>query len=463
MEVYLPMIESVLRDWYQLTLAHQEYATSLALAVWLLTAMFYSIRIYFLKKTNAINLKARMVLQSSLEAAQQQLQTVQEQLAANTEQLETVQAEVTTQTQRASALEEKIVQGHRQLIDGIKSLAASFEVAEPALPAANDLQSGDLWPRYTAFGAQISERFKTEQQGKTELQLALWTETSKLAEKEALLGPLQLRLDAQTEQLSKLELAVEEQKILREREQASAGKRLAEMVEKQQAELAAYADGAKRPVAAVTSQAPQAAAQTESKINVVSEAPVMQVRPVEVVEPVVAVAPPAPVEQPKIVEQQVALAANKPVVAEPVTAKQSSVDKLAEKSGGFGKFKQMLNNTMAQMAKLDQKLGTQTASASELIEEEIEQIAAPVVEAVAEIREASVELAHDAVEAVEASAAGVGSRLKNLFGKSKPAASPVAVQALAVEPEPEPIVEAALAEPAPAKPDRLKSLFKKWK
>lgn len=448
MEVYLPMIQSILTDWYRLTIDNREYAGSLALVVWLLTATFYSIRIYFLKKTNAINLKARLALQAGFDGAQQQLQALQEQLAANAEQLESAQTVAASETQRAAGLEERVVQGNRQLIDSIKTLAGNFELTEPALPAANDLQSGDLWQRYAAISAQIAERFKAEQQGKTELQLALWAETSKLAEKDALIGPLQLRLESQAEQLSKLELAVEEQKILRERQQAGAETLLAETVEKHRAELARYADLAKRPVAAAISHA-QPVSQAEPKI---SEAAI-QPRPAEVVEP----ASPAAVESPKAVKREETPSVDQPVSAESAAPKQSSVDKLAEKSGGFGKFKQMLNNTMQQMAKLDQKLGTQAASASELIEEELEHIAAPVVEAVAEIRESAVEMAQGTAEVVEESAAGFGGKLKNLFGKSKPAEIAVEQPPAAVEPEP------VVVEPEQAKPDRLKSLFKKWK
>ncbi|WP_445366907.1 hypothetical protein ACH5Y9_16760 [Methylomonas sp. BW4-1] len=456
MEAYLPMIQSILSDWYRFTLENQEYAGALALAVWLLTAMFYSIRIYFLKKTNAINLKARLALQADFDAAQQQQQALQEQLTANTEQLEVAKTVADNEAQRAAGLEEKLVQANRQVIDSIKTLATSFELTEPALPAANDLQSTDLWSRYFALTAQITERFKAEQQGKTELQLALWAETSKVAEKDALLGPLQLRLESQTEQLNKLELAVEEQKILREREQASAEKLLAEAQAKHQAELARYADSAKHS-ATPTPAYSQPVSQPEPKV-VINEAPaVIQPVPAVVAEPVVVQ---APVEPPKPVEREVAQVVEKPkaVVAEPAPAKQSSVDKLAEKSGGFGKFKQMLNNTMQQMAKLDQKLGTQTEVAAEAIQEELEEIAAPIVEAAAELKENVVEIAETAAEAVKEPAAGVGGKLKGLFGKK--AAEPV----VASEPvaEPEPIAEAA-AVVEPAKPAGLKGLLKKWK
>ncbi|MDT4288679.1 hypothetical protein RO575_03845 [Methylomonas sp. MO1] len=457
MEAYLPMIQSILSDWYRFTLENQEYAGALALAVWLLTAMFYSIRIYFLKKTNAINLKARLALQADLEAAQQQQQALQEQLTANTEQMEVAKTVADNEAQRAAGLEEKLVQANRQVIDSVKTLATSFELTEPVLPAANDLQSTDLWPRYFALTAQITERFKAEQQGKTELQLALWAETSKLAEKDALIGPLQLRLESQTEQLNKLELAVEEQKILRERDQASAEKLLADTIAKHQAELARYADSAKHSVAPAAAYS-QPVSQPEPNV-VINEAPAIQPAPAIVAEPVVAQ---APVEPPKLVEREVAQVVEKPkaVVAEPAPAKQSSVDKLAEKSGGFGKFKQMLNNTMQQMAKLDQKLGTQTEVAAEAIQEELEEIAAPIMEAAVELKENVLEIAETASEAVKEPAAGVSSKLKGLFGK-KSAEPAVAPEPVAVEPEP--IAEPVAAAAEPAKPAGLKGLLKKWK
>lgn len=460
MEAYLPMIQSVLLDWYRLTLENKEYAGSLAIAVWLLTAMFYSIRIYFLKRTNAINLKARIALQADLESAQQQAQSLQTQLAENAEQLEKQQAVAAGEAQRASGLEEKLVQGNRQLIDSIKNLAKSFELSEPTLPAANNPDSTELWQRYAALSTQIAERFKAEQQGKTELQLALWAETSKVAEKDALLGPLQLRLDAQTEQLNKLELAVEEQKILLERQQDSAKKIMAETVEKHQAELARYADLSKRQPEPAVSPV-QVTPRPEAKTSV-SEVPplVISPKPVEPAEPVTAPSAPAAVEPPKAVkvEAPVKLEQVEPV---PATPKQSSVDKLAEKSGGFGKFKQMLSNTMQHVAKLDQKLGTQTNAAIESVEDELQEIAAPVAEAVAGLKENAVEIAETVTEAVKEPSTGVGGKLKNLFGKSKPAEAEVEPQPPVVEPEP--IIEPQAPEAEPAKQDRLKGLFKKWK
>lgn len=463
MEVYLPMIQSLLSDWYRLTLENQEYATSLALAVWLLTAMFYSIRIFFLKKTIAAVAKARMALQTELEAAQQQQQALQAELAASTEQLAVAQAAAGSEAQRAAGLEDKLVQANRQVIDSIKTLAGQFEVTEPSLPAANDLQTSDLWSGYVSFTAQIAERFKAEQQGKTELQLALWAETAKLAEKEALLGPLQMRLESQTEQVNKLELAVEEQKILRERDQASAEKRLAEALEQHQAELARYATAANPPVVSEL-KAAQPASQPAQIVSV-ADSPVTPSAPEVVAEPVIPPVTQVPVEPPKPVEPApvILVEAPKPVAvapSAPVPAAKPAAEKAPEKSGGFGKFKQMLNNTMQQVAKFDQKLGTQTEVLAETIQEELEEIAEPVMEAVVELKESAVEIAEAAVEAAKEPTAGVGGKLKNLFGKSKAAEPTVIAHSAPVQTEG--VAETATA-PEPAKPAGLKGLLKKWK
>lgn len=451
MDAYLPMIQSILLDWYQLTLANPEYAGAVAIAVWLLTSIFYSIRIYFLKKANATLVKLRLGLQADLEGAQQQLQGSQAELAASVQQLAEVQAAAAESAQRAAGLEEKVVAGNRQLIDSIKALANKFELTEPSLPAANNADSGELWNRYAAISEQAVERFQAEQKGKTDLQLSLWAESAKLAEKDALLEPLQRKVEEQTAQVAKLELALEEQKILFERQQANAEKALAATVNRYQTELAEQVKPAEK--AAVS----------------ISPAPEFRVEPVAEPKPSVieaAIAPAPAVVMPAAVEP--APAPVSPVAAAPVApaeavapkevaaaAKHSSVDKAVEKSSGFGKFKQLLNNTMQQMAKLDQKLGTQTTVE---VADPDEEAAAPAAEPVVEAApQAPAVVAEPAAEAVTPAPAKT-SKLKSLFGKSKPVeeAQPAPLAAPEPEPAPAPI-------PAAAKQDKLKDLFSKWK
>ncbi|WFP52189.1 hypothetical protein PL263_09210 [Methylomonas sp. EFPC3] len=455
MDAYLPMIQSILLDWYQLTLANPEYAGAVAVAVWLLTSIFYSIRIYFLKKANATLVKLRLGLQSDLETAQQQLQSSQAELAASVQQLAEVQTAAEESAQRAAGLEEKVVAGNRQLIDSIKALANKFELTEPSLPAANNADSGDLWSRYAAISEQAVERFQTEQKGKTDLQLSLWAETAKLAEKDALLEPLQRKVEEQTAQVAKLELALEEQKIRFERQQANAEKALAETVSRYQTEVGQRDNPVNQPAPAAVAPQPIVAPIPESTPAVI-QPQIAAVSAPEVAAPV------EPIPMPEPTSAPVVTAAPAPVTPAETAAtvapsKQASVDKAVEKSGGFGKFKQLLNNTMQQMAKLDQKLGTQTTVE---VAESVEEAAVPAAEPVAEpVPEQPVVVAEPVVE-VAAPAPAKASKLKSLFGKSKPAEEPQPAPVAAPEPPPAP---APAPIPAAAKQDKLKDLFSKWK
>ncbi|OYV18382.1 MAG: hypothetical protein CG441_1141, partial [Methylococcaceae bacterium NSM2-1] len=74
METYLPIIKTTLSDWFQLTLNNPLYAAALAIVVWLLTAIIYSIKISSLKKINTASEKARLEMQNNLKTAQQQMQ-----------------------------------------------------------------------------------------------------------------------------------------------------------------------------------------------------------------------------------------------------------------------------------------------------------------------------------------------------------------------------------------------------
>ncbi len=453
MDAYLPMIQSILLDWYQLTLANPEYAGAVAVAVWLLTSIFYSIRIYFLKKATTTLVKLRLGLQSDLEAAQQQLQSSQTELAASVQQLAEVQTAAEESAQRAAGLEEKVVAGNRQLIDSIKALANKFELTEPSLPAANSADSGELWNRYAAISEQAVERFQTEQKGKTDLQLSLWAESAKLAEKDALLEPLQRKVEEQTAQVAKLELALEEQKIRFERQQANAEKALAETVSRYQTEVGQRDSALNQPAAAAVAPQPTVEPISEPKPSSM-QPPIAPVAAAEMAAP--AAPAPKPEPTPAPIPAPVAPAETAATVA---PSKQASVDKAVETSGGFGKFKQLLNNTMQQMAKLDQKLGTQTTVE---VAEPVEEAAAPAPEAVAEpAPEPAAVVAQPVVEAA-APAPAKAIKLKSLFGKTKAAEEQQPTPAPAPELPPAPTVAPAPI-PAAAKQDKLKDLFSKWK
>jgi len=211
MQTYLPLIKAMLSEWYLFTLNNALYAAVLATAVWLLTAILYSIRIASIKRGQIAGEKAAI---KTLNATQQQLQLSQEELAAAVEQMEKAQSAAQDETQRALALEQLIYQRNQQVAGTIQTLATSFDLGERPLLASEDVKAEPLWQQHDKVIMQLIERLRTEQQAKTELQQTCQEATAKLAEKESLLNALKSTLDNHTGQLSKLEQALEEQKSM---------------------------------------------------------------------------------------------------------------------------------------------------------------------------------------------------------------------------------------------------------
>ncbi|MFI3155917.1 MAG: hypothetical protein QX199_07145 [Methylococcaceae bacterium] len=211
MQTYLPLIKAMLSEWYLFTLNNALYAAALAITVWLLTAMLYSIRIGALKRGKIAEQKAAG---KNLNAMQQQLQQSQEALAETVDQMEKVQRAAQDETQRALTLEQLVYQRNRQIAGIIQTLATSFDLGERPLLATEDVKADSLWQQHDKVITQLTERLRSELQAKIELQQTCQAETAKLAEKEALLKALQTTLNNHTNQLSKLELALEEQKSI---------------------------------------------------------------------------------------------------------------------------------------------------------------------------------------------------------------------------------------------------------
>jgi hypothetical protein len=208
----------MLSEWYIFTLNNALYAAVLAITVWLLTAIFYSIRIAAIKRSKVVNEKAAA---KNFDAMQQQLQLSQEELASTAEQMEKAQSVAEDESQRAQALEQLIYQRNQHIAGTIQTLATSFDLGERPLLANEDVKSDSLWQQHDKVIMQLVERLRTEQQAKTELQQTCQTATIKLAEKESLLNALQSVLDNHTNQLSKLEQALEEQKSMLQQQNTS--------------------------------------------------------------------------------------------------------------------------------------------------------------------------------------------------------------------------------------------------
>jgi hypothetical protein len=176
MQTYLPFIKALLSEWYHFTLNNPLYAAVLASAVWLLTAILYSIRIAGLKRGNNATEKANL---EKLAALQQQLQVSHEQLAAATEQLDKAQSVGQEEGKRASALEQLIYQRNQQIAGIIQLLSSSFDLGERPLLATEDVKADLLWQQLNKAITQLIERLRIEVQAKAELQKTYQAETVK--------------------------------------------------------------------------------------------------------------------------------------------------------------------------------------------------------------------------------------------------------------------------------------------
>jgi DNA repair exonuclease SbcCD ATPase subunit len=228
MQAYLPIIQDLLTQWYQFTLDNAVYAAALAASVWLLTALFYRIRIGLINRKNRARAKEA---QDNIDAAQLQAQKLQEELTANTTRMEESEIAANKATQRALDLERRITERNVQLTDSLQALTVSFNLDRQALAAGDDPDGEGLWRQYSAALAQLTERLRTELQTKADLQQACQAETAKLAEKETLLEALQSRLNAQSQQLAQLE-----------EHNAQLQRQVADNAQKQQADLARLAE-----------------------------------------------------------------------------------------------------------------------------------------------------------------------------------------------------------------------------
>ena len=297
METYLPIIKAILSDWLQLTLNNPYYAAALAIAVWLLTAILYSIRIASLNRKNNASEKARIEMQNNLNTAQQQMQLMQAELAANTEQMEQARQLAQKESQRATGLEEQLSQRNQQVAGIIQSLHTSFDLGERPLPVMGDIKAEGLWQQHDRVINLLTTRLQSEQQAKTELQQSYQAETVKRAEKEALIETLQTTLATQTSQVSKLEQALEEQKSMLQEQQDKAQQVLSQALEKHLAELARLTELEQQALELVNTR--QQLTQLEEKLNV-KDALITQLEKDKTVEQVKVQAQPAPLKQEKI-------------------------------------------------------------------------------------------------------------------------------------------------------------------
>lgn len=473
-----PALQALWPRWQQLTLDNVDYAAVLVVSVWLLTAIFYSIRLSFSKKTLARAIAAGNTLQANLENAEAQNQSLQQQLTETTAQFSEAQQAAAAESERASALEQRLQAVNAKLADSVAQLAERFELNVPNLPGA---QAENLLSEYSAVVARVAERFHSEQQAKTQLQLTLHAEVAKVAEKEMLATSLQHRLDTQTQELAKLEMAIERYEAaqrqfeaekaqwqaaqVQEQQQAEA-LRLAEL-ERQQTEIlrAAELEKQRQQLEAQRAvQARQAAIDLQSPVE-----PVKQPEIVEVSAPVPpVVVKPEPTPEPVVVEAPIVetpVVTTAPIVEKPVVkASAATVETKAAKAAAPAKAKGFFGRTIEKFAKMDEKLGFQAQPKVQLEEAAIEPAQAAEPQPVAPVSAAPQPEVVSAKPAADQKDAGIGKKMGGLLGgfKKSPAEKPAEqTQAPAAAPEP---VEAAIPPASAAKPaNTITGLFGKLK
>jgi hypothetical protein len=402
----VPFFQELLQQWYELTLHNQEYAICLAVSVWLLTAIFYSIRIGFLKRHASQLAVARNAVQASLDEANLQLQALQHQLTEAAEKTLAAEQAVQAETDRANGITARLNESNQQLAGSLANLVASFELNQPNLPNAD---AGNLLAEYAAIVTRVVDRFQNEQQAKTQLQLSFHAESAKLAEKDLLIGSLQSRLDSQTQQLAKLELANEEYQVALRQLEIEKQNLTTAMQQQRPPEPVRTVEELKQPVYV----APQQVVEPFAAAVVV---PAVDVSVPEVIQPAAqAVEISAPIEKiSEPVAQPAPVIATKKSEVKPVPAAKP---KPAKAEGG--KLKGIFGRAMDKISKMDEKLGFE-ANPKPTIAEELPEAdlatPAPVEQLVESI---APNIASAPIESVAAETGKKENKVSGMLGKLK--------------------------------------------
>ena len=144
---YLPFFQDLFTQTYQSTLENPVYAACLSVVVWLLTAIFYSIRIGFLNGRNKRAIKTITDIKQALTAAEQQVQEAQNEIQAQQQQLEQT-------SQSNSELKEQLKELAGQLSSAIQALAANPDLGQQGLSVGQGLSAEALFQRFNAANQQ---------------------------------------------------------------------------------------------------------------------------------------------------------------------------------------------------------------------------------------------------------------------------------------------------------------------
>ena len=344
---YLPFFQDLFTQTYQSTLENPVYAACLSVVVWLLTAIFYSIRIGFLNGRNKRAIKTIADIKQALAAAEQQVQQVQDEMLAQQQQLD--------QTNQSNAeLKEQLKEIAGQLSAAIQSLAANPDLGQQGLSVGQGLSAEALLQRFNAANQQICQNLLAQRQKQADLEADLQAEAGKLADKDQQIQTMQIRLEAQSQQLGNLTLSIEDFKQQLSKQQQDAQLNLAQIQTQHQAELSALRQQLQQ--AKLQVPAPVVVEPPKPVVGPAPVAPTVTVQtvtapPVAEVKPVIAEIKPAPV----VIPEPVVVAAPAPV------EKAVSVEPKAQPKASKPKAKGMFASALSSFSKLDKKLGGEPA------------------------------------------------------------------------------------------------------
>ncbi len=232
MQMNLVEVKELLSSWYLLTLENPIYAGTLVISAWLLTVLFYSIRIFFLNKN-------QRKIEQQAEALQSQLEDAQQQVEQSKATLLTLQEQLTAEQQQAASFAEKMDARHQDVITKIKDMATQFDLSEQLVDAGEKAEPELIWQQQDNIQMQLADRLQAEQQAKETLQRDVQQEKEQLVAKEAQIEQLQSTVNQHVQQLSQLEQELARYKQDLQQQELAVQTALAEAAEKHQQELLA--------------------------------------------------------------------------------------------------------------------------------------------------------------------------------------------------------------------------------
>lgn len=216
MPTNLPEIKQLIADWYALAIDNPLFVSAIVIAVWVLVALLYNIKILFLKKQQKIGEKLQLEVQTKLTAAEQKTQQQEETLASNAEQMQKDQ-------QLIAEIQDKGAERKQIIIANIRALASKFDLSEQLVGADEDMRDEFIWQQQDNIIQQLGDRLSTALQ-----------ESAQAGEKDTLISDLQNSLEQQIKQFAQLEQTIEAQKLLQQEQQKEIQQQLSNTLEKHQ-------------------------------------------------------------------------------------------------------------------------------------------------------------------------------------------------------------------------------------